>query len=593
MAQRPGVKSVMVEFNRFGEEGDILQKGTSYIRTTGDDKPACEIKVGLGYREFVRHFYALRYPKGVKAEDVDAALKTLEIEAGNMLGELPVDAEETVQIDLVASAAELWAFPFEAYSRTKRGVVLTRRIRGNFGEHATWPPVPKILFVHAAVGADLKRELVDEHVAALKQALHPWTGGADPTNKVLFVRELYSLPNLEKARSEATFTHIHLLAHGIPVDALDGPPLKDWGLRLGPPGTKGTHPKMIADALARRDGVPLPVAVTVASCDSANQSDSAAASWSLAQELHRLGIPVVVASQLPLTTHGSVLLTKHFYEPLLRGEDVRNALDDVRSALHDDKDAAHDWLSVVAYVRLPETYDDHLDKVALKMELAMLRAAQRRADEVIKQNNLAALKDVEQRVRDRIASLEIRLRDLQDEKDRLECQGLLASAHKRLAELLFLAGRDPAEQRQALETSLKHYSDAFQSNLNMHWQGVQKLSLQAVLHGAFDDPLDYAIVMRGARASLKNDEKDYWPLGTIAELHLLAAFAGQPVDLDQARAAIERFKELADGKDDDIDSTRRQIVRYVGWWTPRNGFKTDLAEHASALAALLPKKEPV
>ena len=63
MTKRDDVKSVLVEFNRFGEVGDTLQKGKQYIRTTGDERPACQITVGLGYREFGQARYRLRYVK--------------------------------------------------------------------------------------------------------------------------------------------------------------------------------------------------------------------------------------------------------------------------------------------------------------------------------------------------------------------------------------------------------------------------------------------------------------------------------------------------------------------------------------------------
>lgn len=585
MAKRHGVKSVMVELNRFGEPGAVLQRGTRYIRTSGYDVPACEIEVGISYRDFERSLNTLRYV-GATAQEVSDALDTFEREADKMLGDVPEETEKTIQIDLVTGASELWAFPFEACMRAKR-VVLTRRIRGNCHEHVEWPSVPKVLFVHAAISADLPRELIDEHIAGLQDALRPWMDGADPIGKLLFVKEIYSLKNLEQAR-KGDYTHIHLLAHGISVPVRLESPV--WGIRLGPVGAEGVHPDEIAAALSPQNG--LPVTITVASCDSANQANAATASWSVAQELHRRGVPVVIASQLPLTTCGSVLLAKHFYEPLLCGEDVRIALDKVREALRNDPEACHDWLSLVTYVRLPENYEEHLDQVALKMELAMLRAAQRHADEVIRgKDDPSALVEIERRIQKRIDSLATRLQLLKEGKDRLECQGLLASAYKRLAELLFLGKRAHAEQRQALQTALEHYGEAFKSNLHMHWQGVQLLALQAVLHGSVD-PIDYAIVMRGAKLSAERDPTDYWPLGTIAELYLIAAIAGLQTNQDEARAALENFKRLAAGNPEAIDTTRRQLRRYVDWWTKANGFQTDLAEQGAALAAFLTEGNP-
>ena len=580
-----GIRSVMVEFHRFGEAGAVLERGKRYIRTTGFDEPAREISVGLDHYGFLRNLNKLRYGGGASSEDVDAAVNTLTEESARMLCDLPAcEEDETIQFDLVTGAAELWAFPFEVFAPPERRVVLTRRIRGQFGAHASWPAVPRVLFVHGGEGGDLPASLIADHVTALRDALRPWSGGAEPDDKLLVVRELYSLADLVDAASGA-FTHIHLLAHGEGIPDPEVPQHVEWGLHLG---AETVHPRDVASALAPRHG--LPVAITVAACDSGNQADPAIPSYSLAQELHRRGIPVVVASQLPLTMPGSVLLARHFYEPLLRGDDVRNALHEARHRLHDERATTHhDWLSTVAYVRLPENYDEHLSEVGLKAELQMLRAAQRRADQVIKENRREELKAVEQLVDDRIASLEERLRDLAGDAGGLrrhECQGLLASAHKRRAELLFLSGADREAQRQELQSALKEYRVVFRTNVQMHWQGVQQLALEAVLHGRFD-PIDYTTVLRGAELAVERSASEYWALGTLAELHLLAELAGRPNARAAAEEAVREFRRRAAGKEDDIDSTRRQFLRYVQWWTKENGFMTDLQDDAAALVALL------
>jgi len=584
MANDTGVKSVMVEFNRPGGSGGSFQIGTRYIRTAGFEIDTNEPTVGISYEDFILSSHALRYSGGTP-EEVQHAIQTFQDEAARMFDGIPLEENGLTQIDLVTGAAELWAFPFEAFAFTKPGVVLTRRIRGNFIEDAPWPAVPKILFAHAAVGSDLKQQLVDDHVAALKKALHPWTGGdpdAKTLEKFLVVKEVRTLEQLQAARQEQPFTHIHILGHGILVPFKG--PLKAWGMRFGVVGSKGVPPADIAKTLAPIKA--LPVVVTIAACDSGNQADSALASYSLAQELHRLRVPVVVASQLPLTMPGSVVLTDHFYEPLLLGEDVRKALFAALQALHEAKaNAHHDWLSVVAYVRLPETYARVLGRVSLEMALAMFRAARDHADRAIQQRNPNALMVVEELVRARIQDLEELLPNLKEDKDRLECQGLLGSGYKRLAEVLFLRGHSTADQRQELEKALQYYGAAFTASPNMHWQGVQQLALQAALHGEVD-PLDYAIVRRVAQRAAEADPKDYWARGTLAELQLLAAFAKQPQDLVAAEKAIGEFK-LHVKKREDIDSARFQFERYVGWWIPANEFKTDLGVHAKELAALL------
>ena len=59
------------------------------------------------------------------------------------------------------------------------------------------------------------------------------------------------------------------------------------GLRLGFPEEAGVPPEDIAKVLALDAGVPL--VVTLAACDSANQTELTFTNYSLAQELHRLG----------------------------------------------------------------------------------------------------------------------------------------------------------------------------------------------------------------------------------------------------------------------------------------------------------------
>ena len=315
------------------------------------------------------------------------------------------------------------------------------------------------------------------------------------------------------------------------------------------------------------------------------------------------GVPVVVASQLPLTKTGATIMTERFYQHLLTGEDVRYALHDVRATLYEADIAGHDWLSLVAYVRLPEGYADHLDEVGLRAQLGMLEAMQRRAEMLVEAKASAAEFDtLAARIRDRIASLGDRLRRLNADRRSLfeECGGLYASAHKRLAELQFhraailpqdLAAEERRASRQSLEAALSHYRRAFRSGPHSHWLGAQQLALEALLTGRFEHPRDWHAALRAAELACEESETEFWAFGSVAELRLLAPFAGEAKDRVRATQALETFRaRVPQGETQPVELTRRQLLRYIKWWTSENGFfpgQPDLAADAQELLKTL------
>ena len=603
----------MVEFNRFGgERTQLLSPDNQYIRTTGYDEPASMVRPCVNQERSLDLIYQLRYPMGVTQEAVKDARAELGRYAIAFLPSSPSCGEQLVQIDLVTNAAELWAFPFEAcYSENAawlasadKGVVLTRRIRGGFSDDTLpWPDQPRVLFAHAPVANDLQKSLIDGHEEALRAALEPWSRGGVADQNLLRVEEVASLNALAKARFEFKPSYVHLLAHGAQTQAGGGRPKPHWGLRLGFPEEAGVPPEDIAKVLALDAGVPL--VVTLAACDSANQTELTFTNYSLAQELHRLGVPVVVASQLPLTMAGSVVMARVFYRYLLEGDDVRRALHAARLALRDDANAGHDWLSLVGYVRLPpEGYARHLAEFGLRAELGMLDAQQRRADHLsVQGGDVTMFDEVERQLRNRIATLIERREDLDGSSQRLvdESHGLLASANKRLAELLFTRAdklrdrrdHDFTASREALTRSLACYRAAYCDNIQSHWLGIQMLALEATLQGHFENTNDWQIVRRAAELARDANEKDFWACGTLAEGHLLGVIAGAPKQLDAAAAALDLLRTRARGDKSEqfaIDSTRRQLNRYVMWWTNKNGFFpgiTDLSNDAKQLVERL------
>jgi hypothetical protein len=616
------IRSRTVEFlrsdsARSDSDDRLISPNIDYLRTQGFDELVDRVHTTLDQRDLLKLLNRLRYrnPTGEASNGADTAAATLAADAGRFLPRIEETGRALTQVDVVTKAAELWALPLEAcyaehgdwLARPDAGVVVTRRIRGGFSEDTLpWPEEPRVLFVHAAVETDLGQDLVDQHKAAIHAALGPWSGGADP-EKWFGQVEVLSVQDLESACKEFRPSYIHLLAHGkayAPDPEL--PQHTAWGLRLGYRPEEAVPPETIARALAPRDGSLL--VVTVAGCDSANAASVFFPRVNLAQDLHRLGVPVVVGSQLPLTKAGSVTFTETFYLHLLRGADVRCALHAGRVALRKNENAHHDWLSLVGYVRLPpEGYGEYLLEFGLRAELGMLESLQKSVDRLIANNASAEEFDAaEARIRQRIDSLAERW-DILDKKrpDLLdECGGLRASAAKRLAELLFRRAalraadrqkEDRERSRAVLAESLDHYEASYHRNIGSHWVGVQKLALEAVLTGEFADPVDWHIVRRAAEISRKQDRKDYWACGTLAEIHLLSRIANGTSDLDRARNEVRELRRRAGGHQLAIDITRRQLQRYVDWWTAGNEYfagKPDLSAEAQELITTLDEEVP-
>lgn len=608
MSVRPIITSRMIEFHRYGEEEESYSRSRKYIRTAGWGEPATDVSPTFTYDQFLDHLSLLRYESATPAE-VEQARQALADEAARLLPTTPATADELLQIDLVSNAAELWAFPFEsAFIRNNwlqsptAGVVLTRRIRNSFSDSTVpWPAAPVVLFAHAPVADDLSKELIDRHRQALGDALAPWSRGKSPIEAGRLVEcEVFSSQDLERERAKRPFGYVHLLAHGALLpQARSRPDRLVWGLRLGYAGEPGTAPELIAKALSPAAGLPL--VVTLAACDSANQGQPVFATRSVVQDLHRAGVPVVVGSQLPLTQEGSVALTRAFYGCLLMGADVRAALHAGRVALFEDPKAGHDWLSLVAYARLPpEGYAQHLRDFGVRAEQGLLRAAQARAEDLNRNGGtLDAFAEVESLLRLRMASLAERCASLSKERELLdECIGLRASAFKHLAELLFTrasrhgTAKDRPASERALAESADHYRAAFRTNVNNHWLGMQHLALEAAISGRFERPSELALVEYVANLAAEANPGDYWSLGTLAEAHLLAPLAARPHSLEAAvtaaRGMASRARQANDT--DAIESTRRQFGRYVTWWTTANGFfrgRPDLSADAAQILEVL------
>jgi len=608
------MKSQMIEFLRFGKGEGALVEDNPYLVTVGSSDSR-QFLMPINHKDCLDLLSHLHYLVGNTA--ASDALKRLSDVVTKIL-QPPTPGAERLQLDLVTNAAEIWTLPFEAamdangqplFAGPHSKMVLTRRIRQKeFAERARpLPHRPRILLVTAAPGG--RRVPLDEHQKALEQSLAAWIEPlqldgypevAPDAKSVLHVLTNASIETIRSACTEARkkkepFTHIHVLAHGDKIHDENHGYRDHYGLLLEPNNGKPTEAHDLVSALGIGDGLPL--AVTLCVCDGGNAQNSIAPG-NLALKLHQEGIPIVVASQLPMTSGGSVILTKEFYTALLKGDDVRTALFQARTALYNDQaKAGNDWVGMVSYVQLTEGYADRLLEVRLRSAMASLKTAQRWADDLSKKK-ITRPDDIDlvrKKLEARIVELKSFLRDCEKQPELyLENLGLLGSASKRLAELLF---RHSQDYRKPMQSAHCWYLQANQKNLSHHWTGVQHLALEAALTGKIAQPeywhsAHLAAKLTTTKNSPGDEEQRGWAWGSLAELYLLAPLAcSKPMPSDAAEA-IRELKQISVATENPylIESTLSQLRRYCEWWTNSNSYfpgRTDLALDAGHLMELL------
>jgi hypothetical protein len=379
-------------------------------------------------------------------------------------------------------------------------------------------------------------------------------------------------------------------------------PEQQYGLALHAADTDDLEPVLpqeISGALEPLRGHGVVVSLTA--CDSGNEENTFAAKGSIAHDLHALGFPVVIASQLPLTVPGSTIVAETFYSHLLASKDVRTALHESRVALINKEEmTGHDWASLVAYVRLPEDYSAYLEKVRLESVLSSLKSIQSWSDELIGSGEIdeANAKYLISLLRGRVEDLKSFLNDADPERRGIveENYGLLGSTEKRIAELCYEAGRRCggdqwcADMRAALDNARHWYEQGFRRSLSSHWTGVQFMSLEAVLTGKIKDQMGWFATTYAARMAAESPQ-EFWALGSIAELNLLSPAAGSGNRIEEAIEAVRQMKRrVGDGDRFPLETTKRQFQRYVSWWTHENGFfpsGSDLREQAELLVDAL------
>ena len=368
-------RTVTLELLRHGPSNDqLLSPLTAYLALSGN-YDAETVHVGFEHVQLLRRMRGLRYQDGRAAEvsaleEASAEVSRLVASIRSLTAEIPSvprGHHDVIHLRLVLSASELALLPFELIRspagfpghgqwlslQTAAPIALTREVRRVSATTIRWPNRPRILVV-AARPPGVAAVPLRAHLLALRWALDPWlyTGSGEELARHVTVLARASIAAVrdECARAAgrgAPYTHVHVLAHGVPDEAiLDG--VHGYGLAFhadGDPGRRSSESAArtssdrldvvsgtrLAAALRCHPAGPIggelsgPAVVTVASCDSANVGSVIAPGASIAHQLHESGVPLVLASQFPLSVRGSAIMAEVVYSRLLRGEDPARA----------------------------------------------------------------------------------------------------------------------------------------------------------------------------------------------------------------------------------------------------------------------------
>ena len=632
MAASIQVRVVNVEFLRPGPpQNQLLSPLTQYLVICGD-AGAGVVNVPYEHATFERKLKELRYETGDPTDRL-AMLHDIGVDMGRILGAVPgltgslaVDARDAllVHLRITVSAAELALLPFEFAKvpvgpnsvaddwlalQTRPPVALTRHIRSVSAENVIWPHRPRVLFV----AGDPDVIPFAEHRAALLDAIQPFAypGRDEPVRSGDGMREQFgelltilvnpTLTEVFRECREILYTHVHILTHGDFDESGSDGHGRSYGLVLR--GAESASDVVSGERFCSAltaiadDRIHRPTVVTVASCDSGNVGSVVRPGAGFAHALHQGGVPLVVASQFPLSVEGSVPLVATLYRGLLWGGHPLVLLQQIRAELHARYTSRwHDWASLVVYEALPPDMARQLDRTRYFQAKRALDAALETIDVTVERAQAAAPGGDAPRAAPLVALYEATTRaaaELPTEGPfAVECIGLRASAQKRLAQAAFaltagnaatpwnkgccdLLEEARVDYERALHALLIGDGRTLQHVATLHWLAVQAEALCAILgKPSADGRWEAAKLCADLYEGHADRAERAWAQASLAELWLLKLCRGALAEGDCAVEASERAihhaRELArlyPARDAlPVTSTRRQFARYVDWW---------------------------
>lgn len=663
----PLIREVRLELMRHGPtHNQLLSPLTQYLAICGNHS-AMSVQVPFEHADHLRRVRALRYDTR-DPESVRDAFLAMGRDVTHLLGSvstLPAEISsagafgEIIHLRLVLSAAELAALPFEMASRAvglpdaghylfqgERPVVVTREVRRVASGQVRWPTgAPKVLFA-AASPPEFREVPWKAHFLALRYAINPWIGwqsaddADDNAGRVSEVkRHLKVLPRatLDEIQAECTkseYTHVHILAHGASETTAAG---DESRFRLA------FHSKRDAKQTDRVDGVRLaaalcsrgaaghrPTVVTIAGCDSGDQGSVLTPGGSVAHALHEAGVPLVVASQFPLSFLGSVFMTEVLYNALLRGVDPRVAVHMLRQVLLARVPDRHDWAAIVAYASLPDDLDGQMEEawyhrtrksadVSLaRLQSALAAQARARGAEVAFESahreppdapSEADVMKHQHELQTLVSEFESRLTQVSVAR-RSQIHGFLGSVAVRYAWLRWRSGRDQnlprpvgegsgpsaslaedASEEEALRSARTHYHRAFQLDPSKAWAFSQKVILDFALGGCEKLDVDaWCVIGTLCHDALASgiDDRVTSAHGTLVEWHVLSVARDPSLSHDAAaERAIEHFQALVDrvgNRAFEAFSALRQVIRFKNWWAREEPGESEVRRAVRAVA---------
>ncbi|XYH94640.1 CHAT domain-containing protein [Sorangium sp. So ce1128] len=271
-----------------------------------------------------------------------------------------LDAGRSVHLTLRLGAAELYALPWELVPLGATGRPLGSLpgflLRYEWPDTRTARPAPdpppeggRILFAWSAAGGVIP---ADDHLATIRRAcLEGRHLGFDRTRDVV---PHASLGRLKHALDAGPVAVLHLLCHGAQLDAAG----TAYGLVMDADDRSGRE---IVDAralqVALADHLGSLRLVVLCACHSGDSGALDSRLGSVAQALHRAGVPAVVASRYPLAVDASVALTEALYRGLLAQErSLLEAFLGARDRLRERARRAG-WASLQVYARAADGPD--------------------------------------------------------------------------------------------------------------------------------------------------------------------------------------------------------------------------------------------
>ena len=528
-------------------------------------------------------------------------------------------------------------------------VVLTREVRRSSSVRVRVPPTPKVLLVAAApsgqIPLEANRSAIEEAIRPwARPAIRDGVLALD-LDPHLVVAEQASLDEIREHCASGSFTHVHILGHG---DELREPGKEGFGLALW--NRQKTNMEVVdGTALARALRPPQddsawakPWCVVLCTCYSSNIGGVVHPTASLAHALHVAGIPFVVASQYPLTFGAANKLCQTLYPLELRGEDPRRTLRDVRHAIASHMRQTHDWASLIAYAAWPSDVEQQLDEVRLARVFAQLEAAQDWADRVIAHADVrgdseagasviarslrmveAASKRLKYEARSKERERdEIRYRKGPDEMSPherrhlqgnvttllTEIYGLLGSASKRRARLHDHQGMS-VQAEEALCEAAGWYLKGTELQATEHWTSCQSFVLLGL--GCREEGWagenerssareQWRVAKIAATRALQEPSDRVWAYATLIEVELWRPVLGmsreatnearkkcQDEATERAKGYLRELIEEAKFDKFPLQSTVRQLRRYIDWWGQAGYVSPEMIERVNQLLAVV------